>query len=244
MDNKKRILAISDIHGCYDELELLLQKVKYNPNEDQLILLGDYVDRGQKSTDVLDLAIKLVDNGAIALRGNHDQMFLDFLFKSDYTSRQLYLSNGGLSTLESYVGFDWFEGMPTNEDLYNAKKFILENYNDHVTFLYHLPYYHQIGNHLFVHAGINPDLSDWRNTSEKDMIWIREQFLFSRTRNDDLIVLHGHTPCKNTHGSHDIDFRYNRIGIDGACAYGGQLNCLIIEDGEYKEESIRKGVFE
>lgn len=241
MKNKKRILTISDIHGCYDELEKLLDISNYNPESDQLILLGDYIDRGQQSESVLELVIKLVKEGAIALRGNRDQMFLDFLLKNDSLSHQLYLQNGGLSTLESYVGHDWFDGHPTFEELYQAKKFIMNNYSDHVTFLYHLPYYHEIDKYLFVHAGINPDLSDWRNTSEKDFIWIREQFLFSRHRNDDLVVIHGHTPSKNTHGSHDIDFRYNRIGIDGACAYGGQLNCLIIDGENYIEVNVKRG---
>ncbi|MFS1518622.1 metallophosphoesterase [Bacillus sp. SCS-151] len=73
----KRILAISDVHGCNDEFLKLLDKANYNSETDQLILLGDYEDRGLKSKDVINQIIDLQNKGAISLRGNHDQMFLD-----------------------------------------------------------------------------------------------------------------------------------------------------------------------
>jgi|SRR5690606_12147363 len=87
----ERILAISDIHGCCDELNRLLELVKYNFTTDQLILLGDYVDRGFKSKDVIHKIKVLTDEGAIALRGNHDQMFIDWLVSIN--SRMLLISS-------------------------------------------------------------------------------------------------------------------------------------------------------
>jgi serine/threonine protein phosphatase 1 len=73
---KKRLLAISDIHGCCSEFIALLKRAAYNPLLDQLILLGDYVDRGPDSFQVVELVIQLVNEGAIALRGNHDDYFV------------------------------------------------------------------------------------------------------------------------------------------------------------------------
>ncbi|GLO66284.1 metallophosphoesterase family protein [Oceanobacillus kimchii] len=236
----RRILAISDIHGCYNELVKLLDEVNYKPEVDQLILLGDYIDRGTKNKEVVQKVMNLVDEGAIALRGNHDQMFLDFLYKNNIDAQMLYLQNGGLTTLESYVGYEWFDDGITPENLYRAKQFIQDNYKEHLKFLYHLPYYHQIGNLLFVHAGINPLLEDWRETSDDDMIWIREKFLYSSRPNDNLRIIHGHTPAQYLHSSNGINFTEKRVGIDGACAYGGQLNCLIIESGEFTQMSIKR----
>ena len=73
----KRILAISDIHGELELFDSLLEKLNYDADEDQLILLGDYVDRGRDSKGVLNRVSELKRNGAIVLRGNHDEMMLN-----------------------------------------------------------------------------------------------------------------------------------------------------------------------
>lgn len=109
--SNKRILAISDIHGCYHELEQLLQLNHYNPKEDQLILLGDYIDRGPEPKRTVAYIMKLVEEGAIALRGNHDQMFLECIFSNNPDKERRYLINGGMDTIESYVGEDFFQVM-------------------------------------------------------------------------------------------------------------------------------------
>ncbi len=237
---KKTILAISDIHGCYDQLKEILHKVNYNSYKHQLILVGDYVDRGQKSKQVIDLIMNLVDDGAIALRGNHDQMFLDFLLTNSGVNDQLFLSNGGLSTIESYVGYEWFTEGVTFESLHEARKFINNNFSEHVRFFYHLPLFHKLDNYLFVHAGIDPSLSDWILTPAEEMIWIREDF-YKKEHPHDFTIVHGHTPCINFHDSHEPFFVGKRIGIDGGCAYSGQLNCLEINEDNYIVHSVEKG---
>ncbi|WP_308860236.1 metallophosphoesterase [Paenibacillus radicibacter] len=90
----KRRLVISDIHGCYDEFIRLLGKVFYNHKEDQLILLGDYCDRGKNSKKVIELIKYLNEEcGAIVLKGNHDQMFVESILEDDDSN---FLLNGGL----------------------------------------------------------------------------------------------------------------------------------------------------
>ncbi|WP_227779564.1 metallophosphoesterase [Paenibacillus sp. P13VS] len=70
----KRTIMISDIHGCIDQLNQMLHLIQFNSIDDQLILLGDYVDRGPNIKAVVDKVIELVtEHHAIALRGNHDQ---------------------------------------------------------------------------------------------------------------------------------------------------------------------------
>lgn len=235
----KRILVISDIHGCLDEFEQLLEKVNYDINKDQLILLGDYVDRGFKSKDLLNEVNGLLNEGVIALKGNHDQMFLDWLTLDDYVAALNFFRNGGFSTVTSYVGNDWFENGYDEELALKAKKFIHKHYYHHVEFLQNLKYYHETPEYIFVHAGINVNFKDWKNTDHEDFIWIRDQFL-KYDHEHPQTVIHGHTPCINLHETADIYFRNKKIGIDGACAYGHQLNCLEIKDGQYKQYEIER----
>src|SRR5699024_4416502 len=99
-----RILAISDIHGCFDEFRNLMLKTGYQPERDRLYLIGDYMDRGPNSKEVMYAVKDLVENhGAIALRGNHDQFFLDWI---DDPIEGMYRMtiNGGLDTLVSFLG--------------------------------------------------------------------------------------------------------------------------------------------
>lgn len=77
-----RTIMVSDIHGCIDPINQLLHDINYNSKYDQLILLGDYVDRGPNSKEVVKEVIQLVkEHHAIALRGNHDQRFVDFIIE-------------------------------------------------------------------------------------------------------------------------------------------------------------------
>ncbi len=226
----KRILAISDIHGCHDEFCELLNKVKYIPNQDKLILLGDYVDRGYKSKDVIEMIMGLVNEyGAVAIVGNHDQLLLDWLLTDDYFAAHNYFANGGLQTLESYCGLNWNED---GLDIDGAKDFILTHYKHHVDFLNSLPYYHEDDKHIFVHAGIHSMYADWKETTPEEMIWIRDVFFNNPTYLDKTVVF-GHTPCLHLHGVEDIWMGEDKIGIDGGCAYGFQLNCLEINENGY-----------
>lgn len=228
-----RILAISDIHGMYDEFTAMLDQVQYNPDQDQLILLGDYVDRGLKSKEVVEFIMHLVQEyGVIALKGNHDDMFVKHILSDSDEDSYRHMKNGGLTTFQSYYGSDCDVNTLTK-----AKQFILDHYPHHITFLKNLPLYYETDRYIFVHAGINPECEDWKLTSERDMIWIRDTF-YNRELRTDKIVIFGHTTCLTLHGHVDIWFGGNKIGIDGGCAYGYQLNCLEICEDEYKTHAV------
>lgn len=234
-----RTLVISDIHGCFDEFNVLLKKVNYNPEKDQLILLGDYVDRGLKSSSVLDQVSNLQLNcGAIILRGNHDQMMLDAFNKEDKDS--LWIQNGGFSTIESYVGYNFFENGFDWDRYLEAKKFIRNHCSDHIEFLKTLKLHHEDENHIYVHAGLHPMYENWKEQPRENFIWIRDIFINNLTTVNKKVVF-GHTPVINLHGKSDIWFSEDKIGIDGACAYGYQLNCLEITDYGYRTYSVSKG---
>lgn len=231
-----RILAISDIHGCYEEFYQLLSDVRYDPNKDQLVLVGDYVDRGPRSKEVVEFVMSLVrEHGAIALKGNHDDMFIKHLLSDEAEHRERHLRNGALTTFQSY-----YQKELDVEHIDHAKAHILENYQHHIQFLRDLPLYYETDKHLFVHAGINPEFEDWRMTPERDLIWIRNDFIDHPTRLDKTVIF-GHTICLKLHERPDIWFCEDKIGIDGGLVYGHQLNCLeIAENNSYRVYSISK----
>ena len=80
----KRILAISDIHGQADAMERLLAHAKYNPKKDRLFLLGNYSGKGSNSSVTLHLVKQYVQDGAVALRGNHEQRVIKECKKGDH----------------------------------------------------------------------------------------------------------------------------------------------------------------
>lgn len=239
-----RKLVISDIHGCQDEFNFILSKCKYNPRSNQLILLGDYVDRGLKSKQVVEQVMDFKNNhNAIVLKGNHDDMMVSALKHDDEAYDAQWLNNGGFTTLISYIGGDYFEEGFEWDKYIEVKEYIRKHYQHHINFLDSLPLYYEDDNHIYVHAGINPLLNNWKNTSDDDFIWIREQFFRNSTGLNNKVVF-GHTPAIHLHGSAEIWFdpKGDKIGIDGACAYGKQLNLLeITEEGLYIQHNVHKG---
>lgn len=230
----RRTLVISDIHGCYEEFNALLELVHFNKNEDLLLLLGDYVDRGIQSKEVVEKVLQLVQGGnVVALRGNHDQRFLDLMTSEDEIVKMKFIQHGGLQTLESYCGDPLLESMSVEERLQYAKAYINKRYKHHISFLNSLPYYFEDKGHIYAHAGLNPSYENWKQQSEYDFMYIKEPFFKNPTVVDKIVVF-GHSKVIDIHDKADVWFGKDKIGIDGGCAYGFQLNCLEIKDGNYK----------
>ncbi|MCR8641667.1 serine/threonine protein phosphatase [Paenibacillus sp. N1-5-1-14] len=236
----RRTLVISDIHGCYEEFKELLESVEYRPIEDELILLGDYCDRGFMSKEVVEYVMTLCLEGDVkCLRGNHDQMLLNAL---DNINDASFLRNGGITTIESYCGSDWFDPVMRYEfDRYcEGKDYMLANYQTHIDFLRTLPFYYENDAFIFVHAGLNPEYGlNWKNQSERDFIWIRDPFYKYPTKVDKTVVF-GHTPTKNFHDSNDVWYGDGIIGVDGGCCFGRQLNCLEIIDAKLQTYAVKR----
>jgi Predicted phosphohydrolases len=201
------VYAIGDVHGRRDLLETLLDRIRDDAGQVQnyLVMLGDYVDRGPDSKGVIDLLVTLEMPGLelVALRGNHDQLVLDFL-----TDPKIYLtwrSFGGAETLLSYGVEPPAPSDP--QDLERARRALAARLPaEHVTFLEGLTNSYTIGDYFFVHAGIRPTCSLDQQKAE-DLLWIRDEFLASNKRYEKVIV-HGHSPS-------DVPVRRrNRIGVD------------------------------
>ena len=135
-----RLFAIGDIHGCFEQLQLLIEDKICLRKEDQLILLGDYIDRGTQSKEVVDFIIDQEDRGynIIALLGNHEAMLLDAYKDESKLSR--WITNGGEQTLNSF-------------NIKNLKDLDVVYLN----FFKSLVCYHSIDQYLFVHAGFNDE---------------------------------------------------------------------------------------
>lgn len=231
----KRTIMISDIHGCIDQFNQMLQLIEYSSKHDQLILLGDYVDRGPNSKEVVDKVMELVNNHhAIALRGNHDQRLVDLINNDSPVIRSKFLEHGGLQTLQSYCDI---KQVISDEILNQARETIKSSFAHHIDFLSKLPLYHEDHHHIYVHAGLNPNFIDWKNQPEYDFMYIKDEFI-RNTFNLNKRIIFGHTRTIDIHGTSDIWFSEDKIAIDGGCAYGMQLNGLIFQEGAYMTERI------
>ncbi|TES46276.1 metallophosphoesterase family protein [Shouchella lehensis] len=221
----KNVFVVGDIHGCFDELIELLQH--WDKTEEQLIFLGDYIDRGKDSRKVLEFIQNLVQkDGAIALKGNHELMFIDWL--NEWQSDR-FVRNGGKETIYSLLGTD------TEID---ERRAVAEAYPQTLHFLKNLPLYYEWGNYLFVHAGINPTLSNWKQNTEHDFLWIRDDFHF-QTNPTNKVIIFGHTPVQMLHpepiSQPWISPCATKIGMDGGLVFGGKLFGLrISSDGTRK----------
>ncbi|WP_342565407.1 metallophosphoesterase [Paenibacillus sp. FSL R7-0345] len=238
-----RTIVISDIHGYYELFMKLLEQVQYDPACDQLYLLGDYVDGGPESLAVIRTVMQLTDdhNHVQAIGGNHDDMLLHWLDDNDYP-RMPYtsLKNGGSATIRSLC--PWYQSVADDS---RAREFINEHYPDEISFLRRLPYYIEDEKHIYVHAGIDPEIADWRQTSPKDFRWIRGRFY--QTDGSAAVtkkVIFGHEVCARLHQDEtnfDPWFGKQFTGIDGGVKFGYQLNALIIyENGGYQTSSIQR----
>lgn len=221
----KRMLAISDIHGDLKKFERLLELVQYNKDKDQLLLLGDFVDRGPSSKAVLDKVIQLKSEGAIALIGNHEKMMID-AFHGDPMNLKRWYYNGGIKTLQNYgyeIEKDDAEYWYTTDEMPDPIR-MNDDIRTHIEILKELPFYYETDTHIFVHAGVHPE-TPIELTKPHTLVWIREEFY--KAYNGDKTIVFGHTPTKHLHDSSDVYFGDNNIiGIDGGCAYGGRLYCL------------------
>lgn len=210
---EKRYLAISDIHGEIDKFEQLLEQTKFDSERDQLILLGDYIDRGTNSKAVIEKVMGLKESGSVVLKGNHEDMMEKAFEHDDNIGR--WMKNGGGKTLLSYG---------VEESTMASGLTILNPLREHLAFIKKLDHYFETDDYIFVHAGVEPALS-LSSTDPYRLMWIRDEF--HAGYNGNKIVIFGHTPTITFQESHDIYIGSNNIiGIDGGCVFGGRLNCL------------------
>ncbi len=229
------IYAIGDVHGCSDLLARMLDVIdgdteRHRPGEKTtLVLLGDYVDRGEDSAGVLSQLLGLardIPGNVAMLMGNHERMMLDFL-DDPVTYGPLWLSNGGLQTLASFRIGGLTERASeaalhnAADDLRRAMKSIDPSLE---TWLRGLPLSWVSGNVAFVHAAADPG-KDISAQSDESLLWGNADFA-RRPRSDGLWCVHGHTVVTRP----EVSGR--RINIDTGACYSGALSAIALVPGQ------------
>ena len=190
-------------------------EINHRDHEVSLVYLGDYIDGGPMSRQVIDRLMRgLPDMEMVHLKGNHEAMMLACLESDERDVWQTWLSNGGYSTAESFGVSFRFGG-------YEPNILIDALGSERINWCKKLKLYHKIDNYLFVHAGIVPGIPI-EQQQEKDLLWIRSRFLEFNGDHGCRIV-HGHTP-------RDVpDVQPNRIGIDTGATSNGVLTAVVIQ---------------
>jgi serine/threonine protein phosphatase 1 len=226
-----RVIAVGDIHGRADLLADLHQRLDLEIDDAHLvppieIYLGDYVDRGPHSRDVIDALIaRRRDRHVVFLMGNHERMMLRAL--EDPDSVMPWLQNGGEQTLRSYgVGPGDLQQAARRDPALIGRVMSEIVPAGHFAFLRALHRHFSIGGFFFVHAGIRPGVP-LPDQHESDCLWIRDDFLNS-TADHGLVVVHGHTPVQLP------EFLRNRINLDTGAVFTGVLSGLLISDQELR----------
>ena len=221
-----RLYCVGDIHGCLNLLQEVHRKIALDAlafnGAKLLVYLGDYVDRGLHSRQVIDCLLEnnFPDFGKVFLLGNHEQVLLQFLLGKDASIAHDWFRFGGLSTLLSY-GVN-VRGVPTSKDIDRLRHEFSEKLPAaHLHFFQDLVLNYQIGGYFFVHAGVKPKVKLPRQKAQ-DMLWIREEFLFSPVFHGRVIV-HGHSVTD------EPEILHNRIGLDTGAYSSGNLTCAVFE---------------
>jgi serine/threonine protein phosphatase 1 len=202
----EKLYAVGDIHGRFDKLMELMEKIEkdIDYDTDKLIFLGDYIDRGPQSFEVIEYLRKIKRNHpeTVFLKGNHEEMLEKYLSGED---RLTYLVNGGQQTLDSYMRRPREDGEPVIPP-------------EHMRFFKALRLYYETESYIFVHAGLKNSVPLEAQTPE-DMLWIRRKFIESHHDFGKQVVF-GHTPL------HEPLLMPNKIGIDTGAVYGNKLTCV------------------
>lgn len=237
---KKVIYAVGDLHGRLDLL-IAIRKIiaadakKHEFEDKKIVYLGDYIDRGPESAGVIDALMNkpVKDFTEIHIKGNHEEMMYKCLDahnrsiagRSSYGSwRDMWLTNGGIPTLESY-------GVDMNMAAQVWKTEIQKVTKEHLYWMKKLPCRYVEDNYVFVHAGLRPGVPLYDQKNE-EMMWIRDRFLHAEGPHLDhmgnpYIVVHGHCPTKG-----EVEILHNRINLDTGAVWRGVQHAIALHDGQ------------
>ena len=205
----RKIFAIGDIHGCYDKLRRLMERLPYDPEQDTLVFLGDYIDRGGQSREVLDYLCQLHRQGknVVMLIGNHEYLMLEYHRTGDPALLPFLRHLGIDKTLNSY-------GVSRPQSLHEMF-FLPEEHRKLFDSL--LPYW-ETEDYIFVHAGLEPGLPleqhDLSSLCETRSAFLSEEYDYGK------LVIFGHTPFEMPLVTP------TRIGLDTGAVYGNFLTAL------------------
>lgn len=221
-----RIYAVGDLHGRVDLFARMLREIRNDGrlrganSTTRIVLLGDIIDRGPGSRDLLAIVRRFVasDSGVIALRGNHEDMLIRAA-KGSAAAQRAWLRNGGAETLTSF-GFD--PARLRGLDRAGRARAISDAIGpETIEWVTSLPTQFQSGNYFFCHAGVRPGVP-LHQQKTSDLLWIGEEFVRS-TLDHGAVIVHGHMEARQ------IEIRPNRINVDTGAYRTGRLSAIGLE---------------
>lgn len=244
-----RTFAIGDIHGELGELFKVLSGLPTLDRDDTLVFLGDYVDRGPQSAQVVDYIRNLPSHSPakiVALRGNHEDAWLRVV-EQGWDEFVLPPSNGCLAAMRSYIGGSF----PTEDEQPQPHEHVLLTSGrffprDVVAWFKSLPYWYEDEHAIYVHAGLPRAQGRFRHPKDVDnpiaLLWLRDEDFFRNYRGKLVVFGHtrteylppelsGYTPEDPT----DLWAGENVCGIDTGCGNGGFLTALELPSGNVYE---------
>ncbi|NBC27107.1 MAG: serine/threonine protein phosphatase [Bacteroidetes bacterium] len=215
----EKVIAIGDVHGCVKSLQALWKKLE--PYDEYVhLFVGDYIDRGPSSKEVVDFLLEVKnDRKTVFLRGNHELMLLDSL---ETGSTRSWMLNGGKTTLESYGKNASVEDIP----------------EEHIEFYRKTRLYYETEEYFFVHAGIPPSMTVQQSVEDRS---VHDYFLWGREHLNafsppwEKTVVFGHTPQPFPIQQKGM------IGIDTGCVYNrpglGKLTCVRLPEKKFTQQT-------
>ncbi len=192
-----RNLVISDIHGCYKTFDELINKINLQ-KDDNLYLLGDYIDKGIDSSKVLDKIISLSEDfNVFPLMGNHENDIIKA--QEEYDTDSFYL---------------FVKLLTKSPELLDKNKKIIKKYYD---FMINLPYYYEVGNFILVHGGI--DFSKENIFENKSALLVLRYFDKNVPADFNRVIVHGHNPTEIDKIKQKINSKSKVISLDNGCVY-------------------------
>ncbi len=225
-----KTFVVGDVHGRRDQLSALLEMLPRDEAADTLVFLGDLIDRGPDAPGCVDLVMKVQQENperVLCLRGNHEQMLLDFI----EGSANLWITpvTGGERTFEQYTGKAL--SVTREKDLDDARRAVESSVPpEHLDFFKTLPFYHEDHYAIYVHAGLDRAKHP-RDTPPQSLLWMRDMEFYKNYRGKPCIFGHTPTPLlplRGRVGRHGIYISHSAIGIDTGYSLQSPLSCLCL----------------
>lgn len=261
------IYAMSDIHGCIEELQKQMEQVDLSINN-RIVFLGDYIDYGDSSYQVLqyiwDLQKKYGDKKVIVLKGNHEQMFLewiddyrnissdgveDYMIFNDWLRTDFEYGANTISTFLSSQQMEFLNQISRTCSLETisreAVQMILSSHENIIRWIKNMPSYYEAENQIFVHAGVDEDAGEYWMWGTSDNILLGK---FPATKGKfykTIIAGHvgtGSRDLADNRNYHDVYYDgESHYYIDGSVYKGGKLILLAYDEDEDKYYQIENG---
>jgi serine/threonine protein phosphatase 1 len=227
-----RTFVVGDIHGRCAQLLNLLDMLPRDPKTDTLVFLGDLIDRGADAPGCVDHILKMTRENperVICLRGNHEQMLMDFL--AGQNTIWLTPVTGGERTFEQYTGQSpWSD---REQDLEDVRIMFEQAFPvEHLEFMRSLPFYYEDAHAIYVHAGLDEGKHP-SESSQTSLLWMRDMDFYKNYRGKPCVFGHTPTPLlplRGRLGRHGIYISHSAVGLDTGYNHQSPLSCLSLPE--------------